>query len=66
MTHGGNLRQLARLAGCAPHDILDFSANMNPLGPPEWLRRIVGRHVSDLVHYPDPDCAELTAAPTQA
>lgn len=62
MFHGGNLRALAEQAGCAPSEILDFSANINPLGPPEWLRRTLGARVSELVHYPDPACAELTAA----
>jgi len=60
--HGGNLNRLAKLAGRVPEDILDFSANINPLGPPEWLRRLISGHVSDLTHYPDPDCAALTAA----
>ena len=41
--HGGNLRELARLAGRAEATILDFSANINPLGPPECLRPVVSR-----------------------
>jgi cobyric acid synthase CobQ/L-threonine-O-3-phosphate decarboxylase len=60
--HGGNLNRLARQSGRAPEDILDFSANINPLGPPEWLRPVVSGHVSCLSHYPDPDCSALTAA----
>ena len=60
--HGGNLNRLARLAGRAPDEILDFSANINPLGPPEWLRPVISRHVSELVHYPDPEAAGLVAA----
>ena len=39
--HGGNLRALAAQAGCGPENILDFSANINPLGPPPWLRSVV-------------------------
>ena len=60
--HGGNLTRLAQSAGRAPEDILDFSANINPLGPPDWLRTVISGQVSSLVHYPDPDCAPLTAA----
>ena len=60
--HGGNIRQLAARCGCRPADILDFSANINPLGPPESLRGVISRAVSDLVHYPDPDCTELVRA----
>ena len=58
-THGGNLRALAERAGCEPGDLLDFSASINPLGPPDWLREELSRAVSGLAHYPDPDCAEL-------
>ncbi len=60
--HGGNLRELARDAGRATGEILDFSANINPLGPPDWLRSVIGARVSELQHYPDPDCTALTRA----
>ncbi|MEW6220193.1 MAG: cobyric acid synthase [Thermodesulfobacteriota bacterium] len=52
--HGGHLAALARRAGCAPEAILDFSASLNPLGPPEWLRPVISRTVARLAHYPDP------------
>ncbi|MCK4837452.1 MAG: cobyric acid synthase, partial [Desulfobulbaceae bacterium] len=39
----------------------DFSANINPLGPPEYLRRLISRSISEVSHYPDPHCRELTA-----
>lgn len=60
--HGGNIRRLAALAGIAPGDVLDFSASINPLGPPEWLRDEISAAVSSLSHYPDTECAELVAA----
>ncbi|HOX15075.1 MAG TPA: cobyric acid synthase [Smithellaceae bacterium] len=60
--HGGNILKLAAKAGRPPQDILDFSANINPLGPPEWLRPLISSRVSSLVHYPDPDCTELIRA----
>ena len=60
--HGGNLRELALAAGTAKSALVDFSANLNPLGPPEWLRAVISANVSALVHYPDPDCAALVAA----
>jgi len=59
--HGGNLAQLAARCGCAPSEILDFSANINPLGPPERLRGIISRALSEIVHYPDPDSTQLSA-----
>ncbi|MDY7002230.1 MAG: cobyric acid synthase, partial [Thermodesulfobacteriota bacterium] len=61
-THGGNVRKLAEAAGCAPEEILDFSASINPLGPPPWFRDVISAHTSGLVHYPDPDCAALVRA----
>lgn len=60
--HGGNLRILAQEAGRPASGLLDFSANINPLGPPDWLRPLIGRHVSDLVHYPDPEASVLVQA----
>ncbi len=58
--HGGNVRQLALLAGVPEGELLDFSANINPLGPPEWLRTVVSSRLHELSRYPDPDCRALT------
>ncbi len=60
--HGGNITKLAAAAGRPAGEILDFSANINPLGPPEWLRPLISSRVSSLVHYPDPDCTDLVRA----
>jgi cobyric acid synthase CobQ/L-threonine-O-3-phosphate decarboxylase len=60
--HGGDLKELARKAGRPVDDILDFSANINPLGPPAWLRAVISRHVESLVHYPDPGASLLAEA----
>ncbi len=60
--HGGDVRAMARNLGCEVSDLLDFSANLNPLGPPECLRQVVSRHLSEVVHYPDPQCSALCAA----
>ncbi len=60
--HGGNLRQLSQAAGLPPDQLVDFSANINPLGPPDWLRPLIESRISDLVHYPDPDATALVAA----
>jgi len=60
--HGGNMTRLAEKLGCNPEDILDFSANINPLGPPPFLRRVINNHIQDLVHYPDPECKDLARA----
>lgn len=53
-THGGNTFQSPQM--------LDFSANINPLGMPEAVQRAVTDSVRDCVRYPDPDCTELIRA----
>lgn len=60
--HGGNLSQLSAVSGRAPQEITDFSANINPLGFPEWVRPLISASISTLVHYPDPASGEMTAA----
>jgi cobyric acid synthase CobQ/L-threonine-O-3-phosphate decarboxylase len=60
--HGGNLRALAARLGCQPEAILDFSANINPLGPPEQLWHVLSARLPEIVHYPDPEAAELIQA----
>jgi len=60
--HGGNMQQLADRLGCKPSDILDFSANINPLGPPEYIWNVLARNLPDIIHYPDSEAAELVSA----
>lgn len=60
--HGGNVRQLARKSGRDISQFLDFSANINPLGPPSWLRPTISSAISGLVNYPDPDSIDLRQA----
>ena len=60
--HGGNVQDLAAAAGRGVEDLLDFSANINPLGPPPGLRAVISRGIEQLVHYPDPQARGLVAA----
>jgi len=60
--HGGGVFALARLMGVSPEDLLDFSANINPLGPPAGVREAFIESFARLVHYPDRDAAELRNA----
>ncbi len=59
--HGGNIRQLSKSTGLPIREILDFSANISPLGPPEWFRSFSSQ-ISSIVHYPDPDCSAMVEA----
>ena len=58
-THGGDIRTARAQAG---REVLDFSANLNPLGMPAGVRRAAEAAVAGAIHYPDPFCRELTAA----
>jgi threonine-phosphate decarboxylase len=53
LAHGGNVYETAFRLGCAPEDILDFSASINPLGPPAGLLDEFGHYFHRLQHYPD-------------
>lgn len=57
--HGGNVDAAASQLHLSPSDILDFSANINPLGFPKLLLPIF-KNVSSLVtNYPDPRYQKL-------
>jgi L-threonine-O-3-phosphate decarboxylase len=62
LSHGGNLSWAASLAGCSPFTILDFSASINPLGPPPSAIDAIQSHLHALPHYPDPDYWALRQA----
>jgi L-threonine-O-3-phosphate decarboxylase len=61
-SHGGNLAWAAALAGCSADAIVDFSASISPLGPPQSAIAAIGSQISNLRHYPDPDYSELRLA----
>lgn len=41
---------------------LDFSANINPLGMPQSVKKALADHICDCEHYPDVNCTELANA----
>jgi threonine-phosphate decarboxylase len=52
--HGGNLFEIATKIGCRPEDIVDFSSNMNPVGPPSDLVDFLKESLSRITYLPDP------------
>ena len=62
MGHGGNIRELSEKMGISSAELLDFSANINPLGYPEMVNADLLRASSDLVHYPDIENKKLIAS----
>lgn len=59
MQHGGRIRAAARRLGVNPERILDFSANLNPLGPPAAVMEVLARHLPEVAWYPEPQGGEL-------
>lgn len=64
-THGGNLAWAGALAGCSPSFILDFSASINPLGPPKCAIAAIEAALQNLVAYPYPGYDRLRLALNQ-
>ncbi len=62
--HGGDLSAVGRAFGRDPASLLDFSANINPFGPPaavSALLRATAERPLLLSAYPDPRARKLTA-----
>jgi threonine-phosphate decarboxylase len=57
--HGGDVYHLARSLGIKLAELLDFSANINPLGFPPGLTEAVQEAMHEIVHYPDRRCLAL-------
>lgn len=53
LIHGGNVYEIASKLGCTPEDVLDYSASINPLGPPRGLVELFNDTFQRLQHYPD-------------
>ncbi len=58
-THGGNVYKVAQKQRIPVERIMDFSASINPLGPPAAVLRTIRSALKQIVHYPDPDCWQL-------
>lgn len=63
-SHGGDLAAFAALTGRAAHTLLDFSVNVRPGGPPDFLKAALFRAIDDISAYPDPygDTARIAIA----
>lgn len=61
--HGGNLYRAAARYGLPPEGFIDFSASLNPLGPPHGvIERLRARLGAGAARYPDPDAIAARAA----
>lgn len=55
--HGGNYSRDIKY---------DFSVNINPLGMPEGVKRVLAENIGRFSAYPDPDCTELVRRLSEA
>jgi threonine-phosphate decarboxylase len=62
LPHGGNIAFYSRKYGIPEKDILDFSASVNPLGPPASALKALKGSSAEIERYPDPDATELCLA----
>ncbi len=60
--HGGLRQRAAQIANCAVSEILDFSASLNPLGPPASVRAAIIAALDSIADYPDPSYRDLKLA----
>lgn len=59
--HGGQVYQLAKQLGRPVETLRDFSASVNPLGPPESVLTAMRHAINECQHYPDPNSEDLRA-----
>jgi threonine-phosphate decarboxylase len=59
--HGGNVNEMSRIYGIDEDAIIDFSANINPLGYPHGLRESVTEEFDSVLNYPDIDSFDLVS-----
>lgn len=57
--HGGDVWKYAKQLNDQTTKLLDFSANINPLGPPQGVKEEVLRAVEEVSYYPEPQARTL-------
>ncbi|AYA40824.1 threonine-phosphate decarboxylase [Xenorhabdus nematophila] len=64
--HGGNIIEVAEKYGLSAHELIDFSANINPLGVPEQAKALIKNHLVCIEKYPDVEYRHLHQAIAKA
>ena len=59
LKHGGELRAFSEKFAVPEKSILDFSSNINPLGPPPSVEKSFESSGAEIRFYPDPEALEL-------
>ncbi|MBS0054639.1 threonine-phosphate decarboxylase CobD [Yersinia sp. Marseille-Q3913] len=64
--HGGNVLEMALKIGTDAENIIDFSANINPLGMPDSLKAAIVAQLARAERYPDVEYRQLHGALARA
>ncbi|MCC8368055.1 threonine-phosphate decarboxylase [Xenorhabdus sp. PB61.4] len=64
--HGGNIIGIAQQYGLSADALIDFSANINPLGAPERVKTLIKNSLTDIEKYPDMEYRYLHQAIAEA
>ena len=51
--HGGNIKEFCQKQGFVPGQVVDFSTNVNFLGPPANALAAIGKNLESIKYYPD-------------
>jgi len=65
-SHGGNPQEVAKFSGIDVEQLIDFSASINPLPPPNCVSQLLLETPRLLREYPDPHCSLITQRISQA
>ena len=60
--HGGDIYQVARESGIIPEHLLDFSANITPLGYSARVKNFFEDIESLVINYPDREASDFIDA----
>ncbi|MDE9429196.1 threonine-phosphate decarboxylase CobD [Xenorhabdus bovienii] len=60
--HGGNIIEVAQQFGIPANELIDFSANINPLGAPERVKTLIKDNLACIEKYPDVEYRHLHQA----
>jgi L-threonine-O-3-phosphate decarboxylase len=60
--HGGDVFEISNKIGISPNNIIDFSSNINPYGPPPKVIEVIKSSLHLIKYYPDKNYSKLRKA----
>ncbi len=59
VSHGGNIEEAIEKYGLKNKTLIDFSANINPLGVSSAVKKAIYNNIGIIVDYPDTECRNI-------